>query len=159
MYTLPPKSDNKIDNYRKIEQYLPSLFDKEVNIYSNLANTIGLLKYFIDDINWIGFYLVEKDYLEVGPFAGLPSCTKIPKGLGVCGTAYATGKIQIVSDVTECSNHIICDPESRAEVVLPIVHKGQVMCVLDIDSPYIDRFDNIDIEHLEKIAKIISTFY
>lgn len=144
------------------------------HLISNLANVSAILGDALTDINWVGFYLIPKhfpdyfpldkiadraDRLVVGPFQGLPACTEIPIGRGVCGTAVAQNQVQLVPDVHEFPGHIACDSASNSEIVLPIHNaNGDVVGVLDIDSPSLERFDKNDQEGLQKIVTIIENF-
>jgi GAF domain-containing protein len=112
------------------------------------------VKQFLDRTNWVGFYLADRSgsQLVVGPFQGLPACTRIAFGKGVCGTAAAAGKTQRVGDVNAFPGHIACDSASRSEIVVPLVRGGAVLGVLDIDSPELERFDAVDQAHLEDLA-------
>ncbi|WP_047689515.1 GAF domain-containing protein, partial [Vibrio sp. ZOR0018] len=98
----------------------------------------------LEDLNWVGFYLIKEEQLVLGPFQGKPACVRIPLGKGVCGTAAATNRIQRVYDVHEFAGHIACDAASNSELVVPFSINGQVVGVLDIDSPTIGRFSEID---------------
>ena len=107
---------------------------------ANLANASALLNQALTDINWVGFYLMEDGKLVLGPFQGRTACIIIPLGRGVCGTAAAENKVQRVADVHEFPGHIACDADSASEIVVPIHVNGQVVGVLDIDSPMKNRF-------------------
>lgn len=109
------------------------------------------------DINWLGFYLIKNDELLLGPFQGKPACIHIPIGKGVCGTAVSEGITQLVPDVHAFPGHIACDSESNSEIVIPIYVDEVIVGVLDIDSPVFSRFDEIDREGLEKVAKILAS--
>ena len=121
---------------------------------ANAANLAALLFHSMDDVNWAGFYFLKGDSLLVGPFQGKPACVRIPLGRGVCGAAAETRSVQRVDDVDAFDGHITCDVESRSEIVLPLVWKGELMGVLDIDSPSIGRFDAADQAMLERIAEV-----
>ena len=122
---------------------------------ANLANASALLYDALPEINWAGFYIAEKDKLVLGPFQGKPACVEIPFGKGVCGTAYAENKIQVVYDVHKFPGHIACDSASNSEIVLPI-HCGETFFgVLDIDSPVIGRFSENDRVGLEKFVSVL----
>ena len=107
---------------------------------ANLANASALLNQALTDINWVGFYLMEDGKLVLGPFQGRTACIIIPLGRGVCGTAAAADQVQRVADVHEFPGHIACDADSASEIVVPIHVNGQVVGVLDIDSPMKNRF-------------------
>jgi L-methionine (R)-S-oxide reductase len=136
-----------------------ALWESDLPLSSNLANISALLKQCLDRTNWVGFYLWDDRgaQLVVGPFQGLPACTRIALGKGVCGTAASTGKTQLVADVHAFPGHIACDSASQSEIVVPIIRNGQVLGVLDIDSPERARFDATDQAWLERlVAALIS---
>lgn len=153
--------ENKKELYTLLAEQLTALTDGEPHAIPNLANCAALLFYALKDINWAGFYLTQtdnatdKEYLLLGPFQGKTACIRIPSGRGVCGTALATGEIQLVEDVHEFPGHIACDSASNSEIVLPIRKDGKIVGVLDIDSPYVARFDEEDKEGLQKIVEIL----
>lgn len=139
--------------YETLQQKMSALTDGVPYRISNLANAAALLWEELPDINWVGFYLLEGDKLILGPFQGKVACTEIPVGKGVCGTAAATLKTQVVADVHEFPGHIACDASSRSEIVIPLVDaSGALYGVLDIDSPVLNRFTEEDRIGLEKIA-------
>jgi len=152
---------DKKELYPLLAEQLKALTDGESHAIPNLANCSALLFYALKDINWAGFYLTQtnettgKEYLLLGPFQGKTACIRIPSGRGVCGTALATGKIQLVEDVHEFPGHIACDSASNSEIVLPIWKNGKVVGVLDIDSPYIARFVEEDREGLQKLVEVL----
>jgi L-methionine (R)-S-oxide reductase len=143
------------ENYELVIQQLRSLIDGETNFIANLANAAALLNHFLQEINWVGFYLTEGDELVLGPFQGLPACVRIPFGKGVCGTAAKSKKTIIVPDVRLFPGHIACDAASQSEIVVPMIKGGNVIGVLDIDSPIKNRFDEIDQQYLEKFVEVI----
>jgi L-methionine (R)-S-oxide reductase len=152
-------SAKKEENYVQAINAIEAILDHDINLAGNLANTTGLINYFLKDINWVGFYLVNKGRLEVGPFIGLPACTRIEINKGVCGTSWAKQETIIVPDVEAFPGHIACDSSSRSEIVVPIIKSGKVLGVLDIDSPKVSNFDKIDQKYLEIIVnKIIKLF-
>ena len=111
---------------------------------ANLANAAALLYHSLDGLNWAGFYLLEGDALVLGPFQGRPACIEIPVGRGVCGTAVAEGRTQLVPDVHQFPGHIACDSASNSEIVVPIRADGKIVGVLDLDSPHLGRFTEED---------------
>lgn len=143
------------DNYELVLQQFRALIDGEDDITANLANASALLNQFLHDINWVGFYIWKQDELVLGPFQGLPACIRIPHGKGVCGTAIAERKTQLVENVHEFPGHIACDPQSQSEIVVPIIVDGESFGVLDIDSPILNRFDEVDQHYLEKFVHIL----
>ena len=153
--------ENKKELYSLLAEQLTALTDGESHAVPNLANCAALLFYALKDVNWAGFYLTQtdeatgKEYLLLGPFQGKTACIRIPHGRGVCGTALATGEIQLVEDVHEFPGHIACDSASNSEIILPIFQDGKVAGVLDIDSPYVARFDEEDKEGMQKLVEIL----
>ena len=122
---------------------------------ANLANASALLWQEMPGINWVGFYKMTDGALVLGPFQGKPACIRIPVGRGVCGTAVAEDKVQLVRDVHDFPGHIACDSASNSEIVLPIHVDGKIWGVLDIDSPHIGRFTEADKAGLEKIVEVL----
>ncbi|MBP8221194.1 MAG: GAF domain-containing protein [Aeromonadaceae bacterium] len=139
--------------YDSLLSQLQALIEGENDLIANLANTSALLNLALEDLNWVGFYLLKSpDELVLGPFQGKPACLRIPVGKGVCGTAVASGQTQRVADVHAFAGHIACDGASNSEIVLPIFDQGRVVAVLDIDSPSLARFDAEDQIGLERVA-------
>lgn len=136
-----------------IEQY-GLLTEGEKNIISVLANTTAALNEAFGFF-WTGFYLVEDGELHLGPFQGSVACYRIKKGRGVCGTAWAEARTQVVADVDAFPGHIACSSLSRSEIVVPMISGGEVVGVLDIDSDKLNTFDETDRIYLEKIVEII----
>jgi GAF domain-containing protein len=131
-------------DYKELVGRLAALTDGVPHLIANLSNASALLFESLPDINWAGFYLCENGKLILGPFQGKPACIEIEKGRGVCGTALALDKLQLVYDVHEFPGHIACDPSSRSEIVIPIHKNGEVFGVLDIDSQFKHRFTEDD---------------
>jgi len=146
---------NREVNYKYVAQRLIALTDGIPYETANLANASALLWQHMADINWVGFYKMTDGILVLGPFQGKPACVKIPVGKGVCGTAVAEDKVQLVYDVHDFPGHIACDSASNSEIVLPIHVKGEIWGVLDIDSPCVGRFTEEDRAGLEKIVAIL----
>ncbi len=138
----------KIEHYQRLTKQAAALIESEPDFIANLANISALLFMELDDLNWAGFYLLKEDELVLGPFQGQPACVRIPVGRGVCGTAVSTNSIQRIYDVHEFEGHIACDAASNSEIVIPFSINGKVVGVLDIDSPKIGRFSEIDEEGL-----------
>jgi len=138
--------------YKDINTQLSGLLAGEADWVCNLANTAALLNMYLPDINWVGFYLRQGDELVLGPFQGKPACTRIAIGKGVCGTAAAENKPQLVADVNAFPGHIACDAASLSEVVIPMVRAGEIVGVLDVDSPIKNRFSKVDVAGLELIV-------
>lgn len=147
-------TDDKPLFYKTLLHLLNNLVEDEHDWLANLANASALLGHQIADINWVGFYLHKDNELVLGPFQGKPACTHIEIGKGVCGTAAATKTTQLVPDVAKFPGHIACDAASRSEIVVPILTAdGQLLAVLDVDSPLLERFDEQDVIGLEQVAK------
>ncbi len=125
------------------------------HLIANLANVSALLYTTLEDINWAGFYLMEEEKLILGPFQGNPACIEIAIGKGVCGTAVAEDRTQLVPDVHQFPGHIACDSASRSEIVVPIHKDGKVFGVLDIDSPFPARFSEEDKKGLEGLVNLL----
>ena len=122
---------------------------------ANLANASALLYDVLPELNWAGFYLMEGGLLVLGPFQGKPACIEIPVGKGVCGTAVQEGKTQLVPDVHRFPGHIACDGASNSEIVVPLRVRGEIVGVLDLDSPRLSRFTEADRGGLERFAAIL----
>ncbi|WP_057911407.1 GAF domain-containing protein [Peribacillus muralis] len=156
MFNVEMYQEKKEKNYELVQKQLSALIEDETNRIANLSNAAALLNQFLDEINWVGFYLYEENQLILGPFQGLPACVRIPMGRGVCGTSAATKKTLRIEDVHQFPGHIACDAASRSEIVIPLMQNGKLIGVLDIDSPITNRFDEIDQYGLEKFAEILS---
>ncbi len=137
-----------IEQYQRLTKQAVALIESEKDYIANLANISSLLFMELEDLNWAGFYLTKGDELVLGPFQGKPACVRIPMGRGVCGTAAQTNSVQRVYDVHAFEGHIACDAASNSEIVIPFTINGEVAGVLDIDSPNIGRFNEIDEEDL-----------
>ena len=142
-------------NAELLTAQLASLIETNADYVPALANASALLNGALDDINWVGFYLMDRGSLVVGPFQGGPACVRIPVGKGVCGTAVLEDRTQRVEDVHAFPGHIACDSRSRSEIVIPIHKDGIVVGVLDIDSPSLSRFDEQDAEDLRRVVGVI----
>ena len=149
------ESGGKTEFYRDLSQQLISLLENERDPVANAANTAALLFELMVDLNWAGFYFLrEGEELVLGPFQGKPACVRIPVGRGVCGTAVAEGRSMLVEDVHAFADHIACDAASRSELVVPLIRDGEIIGVIDLDSPMAGRFDADDQRGLEEIAAI-----
>lgn len=144
-------------DYKMLCAQLKALTEDVENEISNLSNASALLWQEMGDINWAGFYKMEGGILVLYPFQGKPACTKIAVGRGVCGTAVAEDRIQLVPDVHQFPGHIACDCASNSEIVVPIHVGGEIWGVLDIDSPNLGRFTEEDREGLENFVKVLET--
>ena len=141
----------KID-YKLLHSQLLALLESESDSLANAANFVALTYNAMDDINWLGIYVLRGDELVLGPFQGQPACVRIPLGSGVCGTAAATLQTLRVYDVHEFAGHIACDAASRSELVVPLLVNGELVGVFDIDSPSIDRFSAADQAGIEMLC-------
>ncbi len=140
--------------YLLLLEQAKALLEHETDMIANMANLSALLFNSLPDLNWAGFYIMRNTELVLGPFQGQVACVRIPIGKGVCGTCVATGEIQRVADVHEFPGHIACDAASNSEIVLPVRHNGQIIAVLDIDSPLLNRFDQTDEAVLAKLVDL-----
>jgi L-methionine (R)-S-oxide reductase len=147
-------SSEKVALYRLLAQQTTALIEDESDLIANMANLSALLFNQLADVNWAGFYILRQEELVLGPFQGQVACVRIPVGKGVCGTAVATGEVQLVTDVHQFAGHIACDSASNSEIVLPVRHAGEIIAVLDIDSPLLARFDADDQAGLELIIQL-----
>lgn len=150
-------TEDKHSFYEILILQMKALLDGENNAIANLSNSSAFLFSMLENLNWAGFYILHqtKPELILGPFQGKVACVHIPVGRGVCGSAVKDNKTYLVKNVHEFEGHIACDGNSNSEIVIPICKNGQVIGVLDIDSPILARFDEIDQKYLEEIAKII----
>ena len=138
-------------------QQLESIIQDEKNVIANLANTSAFLNEILSDINWVGFYFMKNGKLVLGPFQGKPACIEIEIGRGVCGTAVKEDQIQLIQDVHQFPGHIACDSASNSEIVIPMHVNGNIVGVLDIDSPMIGRFTEADRDGLKNIVEMIES--
>jgi GAF domain-containing protein len=150
MHTAKPEPEN----VRSLVAQAKALLAGQRDRVANAANLSALLYHSLDQVNWAGFYFLRGGQLVVGPFQGRPACVTIPMGQGVCGTAAASRQVQRVADVHAFDGHIACDTASRSEIVLPLVKDGDLIGVLDIDSPVENRFDDHDEALLCEIAEL-----
>ena len=139
-------------DYNLLKSQFEALVSDEPDVLANASNFVGLLFAALDNVNWLGIYVLRDGELVLGPFQGNPACIRIPIGRGVCGTAAATLETQRVSNVHEFPGHIPCDDASLSEIVVPLVIDGALVGVLDIDSPTIDRFNATDQEGVELLC-------
>ena len=142
-------------DYQLLNAQLQALIQDVPYETANFANASALLWQALADINWAGFYFMRDGILVLGPFQGKPACTRIAVGKGVCGTAVAEDKTQLVPDVHAFPGHIACDCASNSEIVVPIHKDGAVYGVLDIDSPLFDRFSDADKTGLESFMQVL----
>lgn len=152
MFTPTSAANDVRSNYEQLRSQSLALMEAGVPIVTNVANLVALVTTYVPDLNWVGVYFLERETLYLGPFQGLPACTTIALGKGVCGTAAAKQITINVKDVHQFEGHIACDGASNSELVIPIIKDGQLLGVLDIDSPLFDRFQAIDQEQLEQLV-------
>jgi L-methionine (R)-S-oxide reductase len=151
--TTPRDFRDKDAAYINLVRDLGTLIGDERDPIANAANAAALLFDALPEINWAGFYFLRGEELVVGPFQGKPACVRIALGRGACGTAAASRRTLIVADVNEFAGHIVCDPASRSEIVVPLVSGSRLLGVLDIDSPRTRRFDAADARGLESLVE------
>lgn len=156
MFQASEYSGSRAERQNAVLSQLRALIYEESSQVANLANAAALLNFFLDDINWVGFYLYDGQELVLGPFQGLPACIRIPLGKGVCGTSAERRETLRIEDVHAFPGHIACDAASNSEIVVPIVKGDQLLGVLDIDSPLKGRFDAEDQAFLEQFVATLA---
>ncbi len=139
-------------------EQIKSIVDPSLPLVSNLSNASAVLKD-MENINWVGFYLVNGNKLYLGPFQGDVACMIIPKGKGVCGTSFEKKETIIVPNVNEFKGHIACSSLSKSEIVVPIIKDNEVVALIDVDAPIYDRFNSEDKEFLEEVAKLLGPLF
>jgi GAF domain-containing protein len=154
----PHKEQNRAANLAALTDAVRSMLEEEDDSIAALANVSALIHFYLDDINWAGFYILKGKELVLGPFQGLPACTRIGEGRGVCGRALQNAEPLIVANVHEFPGHIACDSASNSEIVVPLFKDGRVYGVLDVDSPSFDRFSGPEADVLIRIGRDISAF-
>src|ERR687897_349369 len=155
MYDFKIEAADKATLYRDLALALQGLIGDEKDAVANMANAAGLIWESLPDLNWAGFYRNVGGELVLGPFQGRPACIRIAFGQGVCGAAAASLQVQRVDDVDAFPGHIACDSASASELVMPIVRDGELVAVLDLDSPIRARFDADDEAGCVKLAEIL----
>ena len=145
---------HKSSGYEELASQLSGLLAGEHHRIANAANMTALIYGALPNVNWVGFYFLDYTELVVGPFQGKPACVRIAMGRGVCGQAAARRETIVVQDVHAFSDHIVCDVASNSEIVVPLIRSGELLGVLDLDSPKLARFDDEDRAGLERLAKI-----
>jgi GAF domain-containing protein len=156
MYDFKIAADDTATLYRDLASALAGLVSGEPDPVANMANAAALIWETLPELNWAGFYRNVGGELVVGPFQGRPACTRIAFGEGVCGAAAATLQVQRIEDVHAFPGHIACDAASNSEIVVPIVRDGQLLAVLDLDSPKRARFTTEDETGCVKLAEILA---
>lgn len=148
----PGQSADKAALYADLCSAALAVTEGETDAIANMANVAALVWHYLPDLNWAGFYRLVDDELVLGPFQGKAACIRIPFGKGVCGTAAQTRETQCVADVHAFPGHIACDAASASEIVVPLMHQGRLLGVLDLDSPIPARFDAEDVAGLEALC-------
>jgi L-methionine (R)-S-oxide reductase len=156
MYQFDISTGTKADLYRDLLAALDALTAKEPDPIANMANAAALIWEYLPELNWAGFYRAIGGELVLGPFQGKVACIRIAMGAGVCGTAAADRATQLVEDVHAFPGHIACDAASRSELVVPIVYQGELLGVLDLDSPEPARFDDGDAAGCEALIALLA---
>ncbi len=156
MYDFKIEAADKPTLYRDLARALEALIGDETDAIANMANASGLIYETLPDVNWVGFYRNLGDELVLGPFQGRPACIRMTFDQGVCGAAARTRQLQRVEDVHAFAGHIACDSASNSEIVFPLIRDGEVLGVLDIDSPRHARFDEEDEAGLRPIAEFLA---
>jgi len=151
MYRVKRQPDPE-QNYKLMAYMARRVLEDDKDETASLANISAVINGYMDRINWAGFYIMKDGGLVLGPFQGLPACIRIAVGKGVCGTAVAERKTQVVADVDSFPGHIACDSASRSEIVIPIYKNGEVYGVLDVDSPELSRFGELEEKYLSEIC-------
>jgi len=155
---IPTKYGKKTENYRFMAESAKAFSEGETDLTALLSNLSALIKLYVEDLNWAGFYLMKEGELVLGPFQGLPACVRIAVGKGVCGKAALEGKTVIVKNVHDFPGHIACDSASVSELVVPFFKDGKVCGVIDLDSPLPERFTELEAEYVGKIAELLTGF-
>ena len=148
------KEVSKEEKYKSLIPQIEALIEGETDLIANLANISAALKFGMEFF-WVGFYIVRRDELVLGPFQGPIACTRIQKGKGVCGTVWETGSSLIVPNVDEFPGHIACSSDSKSEIVLPVLKNAEVALILDVDSDQLGDFDEVDLIWLKKLMNTL----
>jgi L-methionine (R)-S-oxide reductase len=156
MYQFAVNTASKSELYRDLQLALDALTTDEPDPIANMANASALIWEYLPDLNWAGFYRMVGEGLVLGPFQGKAACIRISMGQGVCGVAAATRETQLVEDVHSFPGHIACDAASQSELVVPILHDGKLIGVLDLDSPHPKRFDAEDAAGCEALIQTLA---
>ena len=159
MFKLEPiKNMNEEERLRYMNMLLKAQLSSEKDDLANISNATGIINACIDKLNWVGFYFLKDEELVLGPFQGLPACNRIKVGKGVCGRAAETREIQLIPDVHLFPGHIACDSASNSELVIPIIRDNNIVGVLDLDSPYKERFSKLEADYLSKFVNILNEY-
>jgi GAF domain-containing protein len=157
VFTVEKEGDPQA-NLSLMAETAAAMLEGEEDLIAALSNISALIKTYLEDINWAGFYILKGKDLVLGPFQGLPACSRIGEGRGVCGRAVQEAKPVIVGNVREFPGHIACDSASASEMVIPLFKKGTVYGVLDLDSPRLNRFSALEEKYLTQIGCIVGNF-
>ena len=149
------RQPNPEENYKLMAYMTKRILEDESDSIAVLANISAVIWGYLDRINWCGFYLLKDNQLVLGPFQGLPACMRIEIGKGVCGTTVVEKKTIVVPDVHDFPGHIACDSASKSEIVIPIFSNKNVAAVLDVDSPELNRFCELETKYLEEVAQLL----
>ncbi len=152
-----PTSTDKASRYASLVPQIKALIETESDVVANLSNVAAALKQAMNFF-WVGFYIVKRNELVLGPFQGPIACTRIGFGKGVCGASWKEKKVMLVPNVDEFPGHIACSSDSKSEIVLPAFKNGEVALVLDVDSDVLNDFDEVDEKHLQEVMKIVESF-
>jgi len=150
------RQDDPEKNCQLMAYMAKRVLEDDNDTIASLANLSAVINGYMDRINWVGFYIMKEGELVLGPFQGLPACIRIQVGKGVCGTAVSEGKRQIVDDVHKFPGHIACDSASNSEIVVPIYKNGEIFGVLDVDSPELNRFGELEEKYLTEICAALT---
>ena len=157
MFDFKSEATTKAEIWADVLSAAEAVTAGEPDVIANMANVSAILFHGLPDLNWAGFYRMVEGELVLGPFQGKAACIRIALGKGVCGTAASTGETQLVEDVHAFPGHIACDADSRSELVVPLLHEGQVIGVIDLDSPTPARFDVEDARGCEALAALMTS--
>lgn len=149
---LPHAGEAPVTDYALLERQAHALLEDERDFLANAANFAAFVYASVPAINWAGFYFPDGSDLVLGPFAGKPACTRLPAGKGVCGAAFAAAQTVVVTDVDAFEGHIVCDSDSRSEIVVPLLSGGHPAGVFDVDSPHRARFGDDDRAGMESLV-------
>jgi len=155
MEAITITADGKKEKYEELFPQIAALVEDESDLTANLANVSAALKSTFSFYSWVGFYRLVDGELVLGPFQGKVACVRIKVGSGVCGTAVKEKRTIVVPDVEKFPGHIVCDSDSKSEIVVPLLAGSRVFGVLDVDSNELDSFDRTDKEQLERVAEIV----
>lgn len=151
-------TNDKNKNYKYITSICKDMLLIEKSVSANFSNITAVINELMDGLNWVGFYIIEDGELVLNTFQGKVACTRIAIGKGVCGTAVETKEVQLVEDVHQFPGHIACDGDTNSELVVPIIVNGDVYGVLDIDSPIVNRFTEIEKDCIVEVVRLIEEF-